>query len=163
MTTRYIVSREWVHGPINSDALTLLPSKDVPLRLLEVRVTGLGATNVSQKIYVGQSLLSATASVAAKSLLTPSALDSEEQSSSKTLITRGLNNSSVTLAPNFFILGWNALGGSAVWNASDVVSTSTAGQLNLGMVVSAPKVLSIHLPSIQWQPFAISLVYEEGF
>ena len=35
--------------------------------------------------------------------------------------------------------------------------------LNLGMVVSAPKVLSIHLPSIQWQPFAISLVYEEGF
>lgn len=112
MGNRYSIKRENFTPTAANDTLTIISASTRRVRVLQVTVGGLGTTSAAQQINVSRSTVGTTPGGA----ITPSKFEHTEQPAmvSTTATTWATQP---TLETNGVVLGWNALGGSIIWNA----------------------------------------------
>ncbi len=112
MGNRYIIERNNITPTAGQDVMTYVTASGRRARLVEVVVTGQGSSSAAQRLDVGRSTGGTTGSGA----ITPDKFDHTDQpAAAGTLNTTW--SGQPTIGTNVHSLGFNALGGCAIWKA----------------------------------------------
>jgi hypothetical protein len=150
MGQRYTVSRDNVTPTGGQDVLTLISAASRRIRLVSAKVSGRGSTSAAQQLQIAMNATGTTPGGA----ITPSKAEHTEQPSA-TFTTATTWAAQPTLATNYEVLGWNALGGQGAW-------TTPPGRTQGMFEARNGDVISIRAPSgPTYQAMSISAVVEE--
>lgn len=149
MGNRYVVSRSNITPTPGNDILQLLSASGRRLRIVQIAIGGLGASSAAQQLQVGR----ATGGTTPGGPITPDKFEHTDQPAAAT-VANTTWAAQPTLGTNQVVLGWNALGGSIVWNAPANGNKLEARNTEF---------LSIRANSagVTYQPMSISVVFEE--
>lgn len=106
MGQRYVVTRDNFTPTATQDALTLISGSGRRIRLIDVNVTGQGASSAAQRLLVGRS----TGGTTPGGAITPSKAEHTEQPAAN-FTTATTWSGQPTLETNTHVLGFQALGG----------------------------------------------------
>lgn len=112
MGNRYIVSRSNITPVATNDVMQVLSLAGRRTRILQVLVGGLGTSSAAQQVQLGR----ATGGTTPGGPIVPDKFEHTEQPTAITVINTTWA-AQPTLGTNQTIIGWNALGGSIIWNA----------------------------------------------
>lgn len=150
MGNRYIVSRDNITPTGGNDVLTLISGASRRIRIVEVAVSGRGATSASQQLQVGRS----TGGTTPGGAITPSKFEHSDQPAAN-LTTSTTWSAQPTLETNYEVVGWNALGGAHRLGSAQNTKA-------LGIEARNGENISIRAPSgPTYQAMSISCVVEE--
>lgn len=149
MGVRYIVSRANITPTAGQDILQLLSASARRFRIIQVVIGGLGTTSAAQQVQLGR----ATGGTTAGGPITPDKFETTEQVAAVTVCNTTWSVQP-TLGTNFVPIGWNALGGSIIWNAppgGDRFSCRNAEFLSI----------RANSAGVTFQPMSIGVLFEE--
>lgn len=113
MGNRYILSRDNVTPTAGSDIFTAISAASRRIRLIQVVLTGVGASSAAQRILVNRA---GTAGITPGGAIVPDKYEHSDQPAAA-FTTATTWGTQPVIATNTMPLGWNALGGALVWNA----------------------------------------------
>lgn len=148
MGSRYVVEVRNVTPTAGNDALTIVAAAGRRVRLVSVAATGRGTTSAAQGLEVSRAT---TAGITGTGGITPTPVEhSDQPASAFTALTTWATQPVVPA--NGWPVGWNAIGGYAMWNVpKDARYEARDGQN-----------LSIRIPSgYTMQPCSIAVMVEE--
>jgi hypothetical protein len=149
MGNRYMVARANVTPTAAQDVMQILSLASRRTRVIQIAIGGLGSSSAAQQLQVGRS----TGGTTPGGPITPDKFEHSEQPTAVTVINTTWA-AQPTLGTNFIPLGWNALGGSIIWNAP-----ANGNKLE----VRNAEFLSIRANSagVTYQAMSISVIFEE--
>lgn len=150
MGQRYTVSRENITPTAGQDIITLISATARRIRLVSCNVRGAGTSSAQQGLQIAMNATGTTPGGA----IVPSKAEHSEQPAA-TFTTATTWSAQPTLATNFEVVGWNALGGVNRW-------VTPPGKPQGMFEARNGDVISIRAPSgPTYQAMSISVVVEE--
>lgn len=150
MGQRYTVARDNVTATGGQDVLTLISAASRRIRLVSCRVSGRGTTSAAQQLQIA---MNATGTTPGGAIVPSKAEHSEQPAAAFTTATTW--SVQPTLATNYDVVGWNALGGQGQW-------ITPPGRPQGMFEARNGDVISIRAPSgPTYQAASISVVVEE--
>lgn len=150
MGQRYTVARDNVTPTGGQDILTLISAANRRIRLVSLSVAGRGSSSAAQQLQIAMNATGTTPGGA----ITPSKAEHSEQPAA-TFTTATTWAAQPTLATNYEVVGWNALGGINRW-------VTPPGKPQGMFEARNGDVISIRAPTgPTYQAMSISVVVEE--
>lgn len=150
MGQRYTVARDNHTATGGNDSLTLISATARRIRLVSINVVGRGTSSAAQQFQIAMNTTGTTPGGA----IVPSKAEHTEQPAA-TFTTATTWAAQPTLATNYEVLGWNALGGANRW-------TTPPGKPQGMFEARNGDVISIRAPSgPTYQGCSFSCVVEE--
>jgi hypothetical protein len=149
MGNRYVVTRHNITPTAAQDIFQLLSVSSRRLRVIQIAIGGLGSSSAAQQVHVGR----ATGGTTPGGPITPDKFEHNDQPAAASTVNTTWS-AQPTLGTNYVVLGWNALGGSIIWNAPANGNKLEARNAEF---------LSVRCPSAGFTPQAmsISVIFEE--
>jgi hypothetical protein len=149
MGNRYIVARQNITPTAANDVFQILSLASRRTRIIQVAVGGLGSSSAAQQLLLGR----ATGGTTPGGPITPDKYEHNDQPAAVTVVNTTWS-AQPTLGTNFVVIGWNALGGSIIWNApagSGKFEARNAEFLSLRALASG----------VTYQACSVSVIFEE--
>jgi hypothetical protein len=149
MGNRYVVARQNITPTAANDVFQFLSLASRRMRMIQVSIGGLGSSSAAQQFLLGR----ATGGTTPGGPIVPDKFEHNDQPAAVTVVNTTWS-AQPTMGTNYVVLGWNALGGSIIWNApagGNKFEARNAEFLSLRALTSG----------VTYQACSVSAIFEE--
>jgi hypothetical protein len=147
MGNKYIVSRDNITPTAAQDVMTFVTASARRARLVQIILSGMGATSAAQRIRAGRS----TGGTTGGGALTPNKFEHTDQPTAVTVVNTTWS-AQPTIDTHLAPLGWNAIGGALVWNPPGGKGIEARNAENISIRAEA---------GVTYQAMSIAAIFEE--